>query len=95
MINKRLPLIIGSLLMFSSVASAEGCVPSFIKVDNKYRIETKQRELIVKVKKIDATSCWIKVKEVLSADVEVLYQPEKKEMFWFNMANISVIRKKL
>ncbi len=52
------------------------------------------QEQVLKEVKIDVNSCWVKVKEVLSADMKTHYSTDRKNVFWFNMNGISVIRKK-
>lgn len=84
-------------IAFSGKSLAENTcqVPSFIKEDNKYYIETAKKELFVKVKKIDSNSCWIKVKEHFASNVDENMLPNKrKNVFWVNVENLVVVRKK-
>lgn len=92
--NKKILLALTSLLAFNGIAYAENCVPAFVVADKKYTVETEQREMVVKIKKIDAASCWVKVKEILPDEPSAFYSADRKEIFWLNMANVTVVRKK-
>lgn len=87
-------LLIGGIFIFSQGVFAENCVPGFVKENSKYIIGPPGQEQVLKVVKIDVGSCWVKVKEVLSPDMETHYSIDRKNVFWLNMNNVSVIRKK-
>ena len=91
---RKISLILG--LTFSGQVLAEtACqVPSFIVEGKNYYIETTKKELFVKVRKVDANSCWIKVREQFHSSVDETMLPEKrKSVFWINVENLVVVRK--
>lgn len=89
-------LLAACALTFSGQSfAAESCVPAFLKEGNKYYFQNGKNELKVKVVKIDAASCWVKVKEVLNESKKNMnYSDKQKNPFWVNLSEVFAIRNK-
>ena len=86
---------VSTMVCTTTVQAAESCVPSFIKENKKYYIETPKHEMKVKIMKIDPASCWVSVKEVIPKDNKLTNHSSKnKNAFWINFNHVAVIRNK-
>lgn len=74
--------------------TASSCIPSFVKVGDKYFMSFADKEHHVKVTKFESGTCWVKVKEILPVGVDANTLPAKRRnAYWVNMSDVSVVRK--
>lgn len=90
-------LIAGLILLgsFSSAASSNtsSCIAPNVQEGNKYRISYSGRTKRVKILKINAGSCWVKVKAVSSAsNAPVMGGISNEKPYWVNFGNVSSVR---
>lgn len=87
-------LAVSQFTPMAIAATENSCIPAFIEKSKKYYFDTGTKEIRVKVLKIDPTTCWLSVKEVLPKGVAANHFRNKKKLpFWLNMNNVRVVRK--
>lgn len=71
------------------------CTPAFMEKNKKYYLTIDGKERLVKVLDSEsvADSCWLKIKEVIPASVNLeLVAVRKKERYWVNLQHVSRVQ---